>query len=80
MEIKTRFNIGDCVYTVKDTSISKETVARIEVTIYEHLEPSIDYTFRIGFSGSYARSEEEVFATPEEALEYLSKNVQDNSI
>ncbi len=80
MEIKTRFNIGDCVYIVRDTSISKETVARIEVTVYRNSELSINYTFRLCFSGSYTRSEEQVFATPEEALKYLSKNVQDNLI
>lgn len=68
MNIKTKFNIGDTVYTVIDCAIVSYEVGRIYVFVYEGKEPSISYQSN---DCSHDVKESVLFSSKEELIHHL---------
>lgn len=67
MVIKTKFDVGDTVFVEKEGQILSANVSEIQLLITENISES--YLF---FSlGGIVREETKVFATQEEATDYL---------
>lgn len=71
MNIKTKFNIGDTVYTVIDCEIVGYEVGKIFVFVYEDKEPSISYQ---ATDHSLDINESFLFASKEELIHHLMDN------
>lgn len=68
MNIKTKFNIGDTVYTVIDCAIVDYEVGKIFIFVYEGKEPSISYQSK---DCSLDINESFLFSSKEELIHHL---------
>ena len=81
MKVETRFNVGDKVFIVNER-IEEKVIKNISIEANSWKSDStyIEYEFEHDsmavISGIINRPQDEVFATVEEALEFLKNNVE----
>lgn len=82
MTVKTKFNVGDTLYTIHNNKVEKITVKEINIEInkkhinvlYKSVEEFLPFPSMSGFCGdqfTIDRPEEELFSTKEELLKSL---------
>lgn len=75
MEIKTKFNVGDEVFYLKDNIVQCKPIDSITIRVYPNDEIVIVYDFIVckqEFRNVYeGKNEKQVFATKQELLESL---------
>lgn len=70
MEIKTKYNIGDLVYSLTNKGIEYLSIGLIRIDINENGKPIINYRLDNNFKGKW-REEDKVFLTKEELIKSL---------
>ena len=73
MKIETKLNVGDKCYVTYNNRVIKAKIYNIEININEEEKPKIKYW--IGNFGWF--SEEVVFATKEQVLEFLEREIEE---
>lgn len=74
MEIKTKFNIGDKIYTVENCAIKEVEVERISIFIGKDNEPCIQYSSGDILLGGGTKVDERCAFPSREALLYNLQN------
>lgn len=71
MLIETKFSVGDPVYIEKDGMVTPVIISSINIVVSQH-STTVCYLF--SSLGEVKRTEDKVFDTPTEAVDYI-KNI-----
>ncbi len=74
MEIKTKYNIGDVLFYMKDNSICSDPVGEIDIKVYSSGGSSVYYSLGTNSYSCPRRSEKEIFKTRKALITYLSRS------
>ena len=78
MEIKTKLEIGDECYFIRDDRLVRSVIKRIEITVVPHkltdCEINVFYSMPY-MGGNITQNERETFASLKEAMEFLERNI-----